>query len=93
MYDVLRFVIKFRYVILAATIVSALLGGGLYVRHLQDKVAVSKAELEANRIQQENLRKALHVRQKAKSVSRSGDVAAVINQHRANGWLRVDTGI
>lgn len=68
----------------------AIIGGIMYVRHIQDEIAATKAELENQIIQQETLKKALSVKGKNDGKTKTMDHVAIVASHRDNGWLRVD---
>lgn len=89
-YNLIRFAIKYRYVLLGLLAVITVVGTGYYIRHIQDKIAVTQAELENNRIQQEALRDALSKREKSNARVRTADHADLVNIHSDGGWLRVD---
>lgn len=68
----------------------AIVGGLMYVRHIQDKIAVAEAELENQRVQQETLKKALAVKGRNDGKTKTMDYVTIIDGHRSNGWLRND---
>lgn len=89
-YPVISFVLKYRYVFLAITAAISLLGTVYYVRSLQDRIAVTQAELENNRIQQEALNNALSKKQKSNAKVKTSNHTDLVAIHRSGGWLRVD---
>lgn len=68
----------------------AIVGGVMYVRHIQDKIAVAEAELENNRIQQEALEKSLKAKGKSNAKVKTSDFNGLVAIHSNGGWLRND---
>lgn len=89
-YGFIRFAIKYRYALLGLLLAVTVVGVGLYIRHIQDKIAVAQAELENNRIQQEALEKALLAKGKNNAKVKTADFNGLVRIHSDNGWLRVD---
>lgn len=89
-YNIIRFAIKYRYVLLGLFAVLSILGTVYYIRHIQDKIAVTQAELENNRIQQKALMDALSKREKSNARVRTANHADLVNIHADFGWLRND---
>lgn len=89
-YNFIRSAIKYRYVLLAILTALSVLGTVYYVRNLQDRVAVTQAELENNRIQQEALKNALSKKEQSNAKVKTADFNGLVRIHSSNGWLRVD---
>lgn len=89
-YNLIRFAIKYRYVLLAIFAVLSVLGTVYYVRNLQDRIAVAQAELENNRIQQEALKDALYKKERSNAKVKTADFNGLISIHTNGGWLRND---
>lgn len=89
-YTDLRFVIKYRYVFLAATVILSVIGGVYYIRSLQDKIVLAQKELEDNRIQQEALEKSLKAKGKSNAKVKTSDFNGLVSIHSNGGWLRPD---
>ena len=89
-YNIIRFAIKYRYVLLGLFAAISVLGTVYYIRHIQDKIAVAEAELENNRIQQEALEASLLAKGKNNAKTKTADFNGLVAIHRNGGWLRVD---
>lgn len=89
-YNFIRFAIKYRHVLLAILTALSVLGTVYYVRNLQDRVAVTQAELENNRIQQEALKNALSKKEQSNAKVKTADFNGLVHIHSSNGWLRND---
>lgn len=89
-YPIIRFAIKYRYALLGLLLAVTVVGVGLYIRHIQDKIAITKAELENQRIQQEALAKALSTKEKNNAKTKTTDFNGLVSIHAYNGWLRND---
>lgn len=80
---------NWKYVLTVLTAV-AIIGGVVYIRYIQDKIAIAEAELENNRIQQEALEKSLLAKGKNNAKTKTSDFNGLVSIHRNGGWLRVD---
>lgn len=89
-YLLINFALKYRYVLLAIFAAISVLGVVHYVRNLQDRVAVTQAELENNRIQQAALMDALSKKEKSNAKVKTADFNGLIRIHSNGGWLRND---